>query len=96
MRITKKKGLKELAAHLNGMKAYGHEVAESDYDYVDEVVKHMIDLVWSPTQQSTSIGLLPGNEEVANTMADEEADNVETIEPVIAQPEDKDGSVDEK
>ena len=32
---------------------------------------------------------------MANPTADEEADNVETIEPAIAQPEDKDGEVDE-
>ena len=83
-------------AHLKSIKEYGHNVIQKNYDFFDDLVKKIIDYVWRPTQQSTSIGLLPGNEEVADTMADEEVDNVETIEPVIAQPEDKDVAVDEK
>ena len=85
-----------MSARLNNMKAYGHEVDESDYDFVDDSVKQMIDFIWRPTQQSTSIGLLPVNEELVDTMAAEEVDNVETNQLVVAESEDKDVEEDEK
>lgn len=78
------------------MKAYGHEVDESDYDFFDNSLKQMIDFIWSHTQKSTSIGLFPGNEEVADTMAAEEVDNVDKNQLVVAEPEDKDVEEDEK
>ena len=96
MRITTNKGSKILIAYLNEMKEYSYKVDGSDCTFVDYSVKVTIHFIWSPTQKLTSIGLLPGNEEVADTMAAEEMDNVETNEPVFVQPEDKDVEEDEK
>ena len=46
MRMAGKQEFIKIAAHLNKMKEHGREVDLDDYDFVNDAVKQMIDLVW--------------------------------------------------
>ena len=89
----KKRKSEDIVRHLQQIKDNGSVIDESDYHYVDNDIKRLIDSVFGgATQQSTTVGLLAdgaGNEEVA-TEEDAAAERKEVEEEgKVAEPDER-------